>query len=131
MGDYFLNQYNRQPIPANLFASSVVEYLIDIPSLNALNPNPSTVNPLNSFPYIQGKTYVIAIIENGNWTSLNLAYEQAYTPSTTEQIFHPEKYFANESSKLAPAPNYPTAPGHEYRLTEAKILKVMGNTSYK
>jgi hypothetical protein len=105
MGDYFLNQYNNQPNPANSFAGTVIEYLIDIPSLNAFHPTPNTINSLNWFPYIQGKTYVIAIIENGNWTRLNLAYEQPYTPSTTEQILHPEKYFANESSKLAPAPS--------------------------
>lgn len=104
MGDYFLNQYNIQPVPANLFAGSVIEYLIDIPSLNVLSSTPSTVNSLNYFPYNQGKTYVIAIIENGSWNRLNLAYEQAYTPSTTEQILHPDKYFANETSKLILAP---------------------------
>jgi hypothetical protein len=104
MGDYFLNHYNSQPNPANFFVGTDLEYLIDVPSLSALHPTPNTINSLNWFPYIQGKTYVTAIIENGNWTRLNLAYEQPYTPSTTEQILHPEKYFANESSKLAPAP---------------------------
>ena len=104
MGDYFLNHYNSQPNPANFFVGTDLEYLIDVPSLSAFHPTPNTINSLNWFPYIQGKTYVTAIIENGNWTRLNLAYEQPYTPSTTEQILHPEKYFANESSKLAPAP---------------------------
>lgn len=98
MSDYFLAQYKAQFIPADSLKIDLLSYLIDIPSLNALHPTPATVNKLNWFPYVEGKTYVTALIQNGSWTRLNQAYEQAYTPTTTEQILHPEKYFANESS---------------------------------
>ncbi len=104
MGDYYLNNYVNQVNPSSLVVSGVPVYLIDIPKLSALNPIPSTINSLNWFPYIQGKTFVTALIENGGWARLNLAYEQAYAPSTTEQILHPEKYFVNETSKLVYAP---------------------------
>ncbi len=106
MGDYFKAQYNSNASPKSLYSNSgVLALLIDIPSLNAVRPStPDTVTKLNWFPYTQGKTFVTSLIDNGGWARLNLCYEPAYTPSTTEQILHLDKYFANETAIPTNAP---------------------------
>jgi hypothetical protein len=105
MGEYFKSQYNTHASPANFYGNSVPICFIDNPSLNGLRPStPDTVSNLNWFPYVQGKTFVTTLIDNGGWARLNLAYEPDYTPSTTEQILHANKYFSNESALPTNAP---------------------------
>jgi hypothetical protein len=106
MGDYFKAQYKSNASPKDLYGNSnVLAFLIDNTPLNVPRPStPDTVNKLNWFPYIQGKDFVTSLIDSGGWARLNLCYEPAYTPSTTEQILHIDKYFANETAKNVDAP---------------------------
>ena len=47
------------------------------------------------FPYLGGETFVRALYESTNdWSAVNAAFDNP--PSTSEQILHPEKYFAGE-----------------------------------
>ena len=100
MGEYFKTQYNIHASPKDLYSiSGVPAFLIDIPSLNAVHPStPDTVSKLNWFPYTYGEIFVTSLIDSGGWARLNLCYEPAYTPSTTEQILHLDKYYANETA---------------------------------
>jgi hypothetical protein len=64
---------------------------------------PDTINKLNWFPYRSGVEFVKALYASGGWD----AVENAYTspPNTTEQIMHPEKYFAQEIAKTVEVPS--------------------------
>jgi hypothetical protein len=81
---------------------------------------PKTVTSLNLFPYIQGKTFVSALIDNyadSNWSRLNQCYTSPYTPRTTTQILHPNKYFTGEITKN---PTTPTLTTDSWIITPSK-----------
>jgi hypothetical protein len=100
MGDYFKAHYTPSASPANGISS----FLIDNPALSAIHQMPQTVTDLNWFPYVQGKDFVVALYNKDGWPTVNQAYVRGYTPDTTEQILHPDKYFANESAQEVSAP---------------------------
>ncbi|NLE03742.1 MAG: hypothetical protein GX638_02930, partial [Crenarchaeota archaeon] len=105
MGDYSKTQYEANACPQNLYGNPLV-FLLDSTYLGDVHPStPSTVSKLNWFPYEQGKIFVTSIIENNSWSGLNLCYDPAYTPSTTEQILHLDKYYANETAKIVTTPS--------------------------
>jgi hypothetical protein len=62
---------------------------------------PDTINDLNRFPYRYGLEFVEALYANGDLESIEKAYENP--PNTTEQIMHPEKYFAQEDAQTVKA----------------------------
>ena len=47
------------------------------------------------FPYEQGAQFVTKLYVHGGWTTVSKAFSDL--PQSTEQILHPEKYFARES----------------------------------
>jgi hypothetical protein len=111
MADYYKTQYNNNnnnPNPQNYdYYPDNLPPLLHVPQLVFAAPSvPDAVNSLNWFPYIQGKTFVSAIVDNHGWDRLNQCYLQSYIPSTTAQILHPNKYFAEETAKptLTPTP---------------------------
>jgi hypothetical protein len=104
MGDYFKDQYNTQASPATLLADQGTLFLIDNPAFDAIHPIPSTISNIDWFPYIKGKDFVTTLYEENGWATVNQAYQLGYTPSTTEQILHPDKYFANETAQAVSAP---------------------------
>ena len=65
---------------------------------------PSTIDDLNRFPYRYGVEFVKALYnQKGGWEAVNEAYENP--PRTTEQIMHPEKYFAQEDAQTVEVPS--------------------------
>lgn len=64
---------------------------------------PDTIDDLNRFPYRYGVEFVEALYNQGGWETVEKAYENP--PSTTEQIIHPDKYFAQEGAKTVEAPS--------------------------
>ncbi|MCL2642682.1 MAG: hypothetical protein FWD52_04125 [Candidatus Bathyarchaeota archaeon] len=109
---YYSTEYNKN---ISNSSNSKISYNTSLPAFlylpkwDGISPNvPNAVYNLNWFPYIQGETFVSAIVDNYGWSRLNLCYTTpAYTPSTTEQILHPNKYFTGETAKppLAPTPS--------------------------
>ncbi len=69
----------------------------------ALDNAPPIVSATLLFPYQQGQTFVDTILAEGGWDAVNDAY--ASPPVSTEQILHPEKYFASESPIAVPMPD--------------------------
>ncbi|HZB44806.1 MAG TPA: hypothetical protein VE360_06165 [Pyrinomonadaceae bacterium] len=52
------------------------------------------------FPYTQGSVWAGQVYKRGGWEAVSRAYTEL--PASTEQILHPEKYFAGEApSKIA------------------------------
>jgi len=105
MSDHYKAQYGSRDVlvisdyPENLPA------IMAVLRLNVAYPSVSdTVTALNWFPYIKGKAFVSVLVDNGGWGQLNRCYTPAYTPSTTEQIIHPDKYLAGETAKSVSAP---------------------------
>lgn len=104
MGDFFMNQ--TQTSSSQTVASAmrgVPLFLIRNPVLRELHASlPATISHLNYFPYDYGKIYVTALYNKGGWSTVNQAYKNP--PNTTEQIIHPEKYFANETNQQITSP---------------------------
>ena len=46
-------------------------------------------------PYLRGRAFVFALKQHGGWDAVNRAYTNP--PSSTEHIFHPDKYIVRES----------------------------------
>jgi hypothetical protein len=49
------------------------------------------------FPYEGGMDFVVALYNDGGWDAVNAAF--ANPPTTSEQIYHPEKYLAGEGAQ--------------------------------
>lgn len=49
------------------------------------------------FPYEGGMDFIIALFRAGGWDAVNGAY--ANPPTTSEQIYHPDKYLAGEGAQ--------------------------------
>lgn len=92
----------------NSYQTNLSALLLCTPGLYLVYPEVSSiVANLNQFPYIQGKTFVSKIVDTYGWERLNQCYTTpTYMPSSTEQILHPDKYFAGETAKnvIAPTP---------------------------
>jgi len=75
---------------------------VTMPSSSTL---PQSINKLNRFVYRYGVEFVKAVYNHngGGWDAVNKAYENP--PSTTEQILHPEKYFAGEEAQTVELPH--------------------------
>jgi hypothetical protein len=48
-----------------------------------------------NFPYLQGQSFVVALIEEGGWELVNAAYTDN-PPLSSEQILHPDAYLAGD-----------------------------------
>jgi len=105
MSDYYKTHYNTPPVSGVSVYTEILPDIINVVKLNAVYPSvPETVTKLNWFPYIQGKAFVSALVDDGGWDRIDLCYTPSYLPSTTEQILHPDKYLAGESAKIISAP---------------------------
>jgi len=75
-----------------LYVPRTIMFSVEIqPSL------PPTIDDLNRFPYRYGVGLIEALYSNGGWEAVEEAYQNP--PNTTEQIMHPEKYFAQEDAQ--------------------------------
>lgn len=65
-----------------------------------LDAAPPVIQQALGFPYTAGHTFVRALYQRGGWDAVNRAY--ADPPSSSEQILHPEAYFARERDEPQP-----------------------------
>jgi len=66
---------------------------VRMPSTSSL---PESIDRFNRFVYRYGVEFVKALYEQGDWDAVDDSYMNP--PSTTEQIMHPDKYFAQEGT---------------------------------
>ncbi len=64
-------------------------------SSKLFNESPRALRDTLIFPYTQGMEWATAVYKRGGWKMLSGAYMKL--PQSSEQILHPEKYFAYES----------------------------------
>lgn len=70
---------------------------------------PRAVRESLLFPYMAGSEWATELYERGGWAMVSKAFTKL--PQSTEQIMHPEKYFAYESPVKLTLPNFTRALG--------------------
>lgn len=70
---------------------------------------PRAVRESLLFPYSEGSNWAAEIHERGGWDMVSKAFTRL--PQSTEQILHPEKYFAYEAPVKVTLPNFMRALG--------------------
>jgi hypothetical protein len=65
-------------------------------SSEVLDSAPEYIYESLLFPYVEGAEFVRYIYEEGGYEAVNKAFSEP--PSTTEQIYHPEKYMKGEKA---------------------------------
>jgi hypothetical protein len=63
------------------------------------------------FPYLDGSNFVLALKKQGGWEAVNRAYQNP--PRSTEEILHPEKYFAGDDPPRLPDLSDLAVGGHQ------------------
>ena len=92
---------NDGVVPVSYSATPDGEQSLSMPLVFAFSDEiqpslPDTIDDLNRFHYRYGVKFAEALYAKGGWGAVNEAY--ANPPITTEQIIHPEKYFAQEDA---------------------------------
>lgn len=83
---------------------------LDVPVGDSLDQAPVAIRELKLFPYKAGFAFVAALRAQKPWSAIDAAFKQP--PRSTEQVLHPEKYFADEPPIAVTAPT----------LADAKVL---------
>lgn len=72
---------------------------------NALARAPTILRETLIGPYVSGLRFCLALFRRGGWEAVNRAYDAL--PASTEQVLHPEKYFAGELPDPIALPDFP------------------------
>ncbi len=92
----------QQGIPLSA-ATAGIQQMGDYLDLNALvrgeklDEAPAILRVTLVAPYLRGLQFVAAIQARGGWPGVNNAYRRP--PTTSEQVLHPEKFFAREEGE--------------------------------
>jgi hypothetical protein len=96
----------------------------DLAETPVLKKAPPFIKDSLMFPYFSGLTFSMGVLKSGGWPAFTAVF--ARPPANTQQILHPEMYFANR----APAPmkvEVPgTVPGENWVLLEENSLGELG-----
>ncbi|MBW1876551.1 MAG: hypothetical protein JRI98_14600, partial [Deltaproteobacteria bacterium] len=98
----------QQGIPLSA-ATAGIQQMGDYLDLNALvrgeklDDAPAILRVTLVAPYLRGLQFVAAVQGRGGWPAVNNAHRRP--PATTEQILHPEKYFAREPGEEIEMPD--------------------------
>jgi hypothetical protein len=98
-------------------------WLAPLHDLDAAEP-PAGTDFLLRFPYEAGDRFVGALDRAGG----NAARDEAYRspPLSTEQVLHPERYFAGEAPALVTLPEFPDLRAAGYALSDAGTIGEAG-----
>jgi hypothetical protein len=98
----------QQGIPLSA-ATTGIQQMGDYVDLNALvrgeklDDAPAILRVTLVAPYLRGLQFVAAVQGRGGWPAVNNAHRRP--PTTTEQVLHPEKYFAREPGEEIDIPD--------------------------
>jgi hypothetical protein len=96
----------------------------DLAETPVLKKAPPFIKDSLMFPYFSGLTFSMGVLKSGGWPAFSSVF--ARPPANTQQILHPEMYFANR----APAPvkvEVPAGgPGGKWNLLEENSLGELG-----
>ena len=94
----------------------------------AMPPNimpgvPAVLQDQLLLPYLLGRDFARAVWERGGWDALRQAWSRP--PVSTEQVLHPEKYFAGETPR---APDLPYTPPAGRLINEGVLGEMLART---
>ena len=98
----------QQGIPLSA-ATAGIQQMGDYLDLNALvrgeklDDAPAILRVTLVAPYLRGLQFVAAVQGRGGWPAVNNAHRRP--PTTSEQVLHPEKYFARERGEEIEVPD--------------------------
>ncbi|HET6930995.1 MAG TPA: hypothetical protein VFI45_11795 [Candidatus Acidoferrum sp.] len=96
----------------------------DLAETPTLKKAPAFIKDSLMFPYFSGLTFSMGVLKSGGWPAFSSVF--ARPPANTQQILHPELYFANRAP-LALKVELPTAgPGENWVLLEQNSLGELG-----
>ena len=81
---------------------------------------PVILEKIMLFPYGEGFSLVTHILSEGSLSQLNESYNQP--PVTTEQVIHPNKYFAQETAPEIELPDVEIVLGKEWNILHEEVL---------
>ena len=81
---------------------------------------PVILEKIMLFPYSEGFSLVTHILSEGSLSQLNESYNQP--PVTTEQVIHPNKYFAQETAPEIELPDVEIVLGKEWNILHEEVL---------
>jgi hypothetical protein len=76
------------------------------------------------FPYLQGAVWVAQLYKQGGWEAVTAAYKNL--PKSTEQLFHAEKYQANELPQKVSVRDLSTALGRGWKMADNDVQGEFG-----
>ena len=88
------------------------------------NQAPRALKESLLFPYEQGSAFATQLYRRGGWEMVSQAYTKL--PQSTEQILHPEKYFAYEAPQKLALPNFKTILGPEWKRIDQRCERRVG-----
>ena len=89
------------------------------PNYPVLSAAPRVLRENLQFPYIYGAGFTQAVLKNGSWAGLNSAYTTL--PASSEQIMHPQKYFAHEMPVKIETPDLASLFGKGWTRADADV----------
>jgi hypothetical protein len=88
-------------------------------STQKIDSAPRALRESLTFPYEQGMMWVRQLHQRGGWKAVDTAYKDL--PQSTEQIMHPEKYFAHEAPIKVDVPDLTRSLGREWKRIDTDV----------
>lgn len=106
----------KNPLVALAFIRSVQAQQI---SSDQFKQAPRVLRESLMFPYEQGSTWAAHVHRRGGWSMVSEAYTKL--PQSSEQILHPEKYFAYEAPAKLTVPDLKLLLGPKWKLIDTDV----------
>ena len=105
---------------------SLSDILREPPADDDLAKTPEILRETLLFPYQYGAGFVQRLLRAGSWSRVNACYSAP--PVSTEQVLHPDKYFADESPKAVVLPDLSGVLGSGWRKADEDTSGEFGIT---
>ncbi len=122
MLDYELKDKNLKLEDLPDFDPSI--FVGDLGTSPILNKAPPFIKDSLMFPYFSGLTFSMAVLKSGGWPAFTPVF--ARPPANTQQIIHPDLYFANKVPVQLKLDLPAVVPGSDWVLLEENFLGELG-----
>lgn len=119
MIEYFLRPLGQDITKLPLNAMKSLTSQADTAGMAVFASAPKAIRESLIFPYAQGAIFSQAVIKEHGWDGLSRAYNEL--PQSTEQVLHPQKYFAREVPVKVQLPDVAALLGKGWKRLDADI----------
>lgn len=88
-------------------------------STEQLDKAPRVFRETLTFPYFQGLAFTKGVYKRGGWEEVSAAYKNL--PKSTEQILHPEKYFAGDEPRKVALKDISSVLGQSWKMADNDV----------